>query len=459
MTCIFDLDKAERANALSPYLKSLPSREDLTAAMQDKFMPEAIEKLWAEIQAKGWDKTAADWEIARRQANAEWRAITGETFGEQKAVAWRPVGLDPMMTDTVDQLQEQIATAKATVENSVAALAIDDAEKRRLQELAGDYNNRAAALTKAKGLLESALREKSAAIQARSALPVTTIASHALVCPHCQGKTVLRDLPGHTPALEKYEEIDESVLKARRLAIAEADGLIANKSDAASQIERQVTLSTQALAESRGANDRLSAPAPVAGQPISAEVIVAARDALAAAEKNLVLRQKMDSAAAAFLKWRSADARLALLVPDGLRSKTLGQVIDVFNSGVLAPLCEVASWPTIALTQELTVTVGGRPRTLVSTGMQWRAQIILQAAMASLDGSTMLVIDNLPDLDANARNGLFCILQHIKLPALICMANISEVAALDMAKHNLGGTWHIKDGKTVPFGMLAEAAE
>lgn len=456
---ILDITPAERATALAPYLKSLPSKEDLIGAMQDKFTQDAIDRLWDELQAKGWDKTASDWEIARRQANAEWRNVTSETFGEQKAAAWRPAGLNPTLAgSTVAQLQAAVTAAKAAVETAVASSALADAERHRLQELADDYVNRADALAKAGMAVSAAQAAKTSAIQSRAALPVTTVAHMALVCPHCGEKTVLRDLPGQSATLEKYEEIDESVLKARRMAIADADGRVNNTTSALSEAETKRALAQNALDEAKEARDRLlSAPNAQDGQmPASTDDIAAAREKLTTSENNLVLRQKMDAAAAAFQKWRGADARLTILEPAGLRAATLSRVIDVFNTGVLAPLCEIASWPAVTLSQELTGRIGGRAYSLVSVGMQWRTRLVLQAAQASLDSSTMMIIDNLPDLDANARNGLFCILQHLKLPALICMANISEVAALDLAKHHLGGSWHIIDGKTEPFGVLAE---
>ncbi len=455
LSCIFDLDKADRANALSPYLKSLPSKADLTLAMQDKFMPEAIDNLWAEIEAKGWDNTAAAWETARRDAGRDWRQITGENFGSDRAANWTPPGADKIaLASSVEDLTKKVADAKAALESALSASAVDDAELTRLRGIASELDARVTAVSEAILVLEKAQTAKTEAIKVRQALPVTTVATHVMECPSCAAKLVVRD--GQT--LELYETIDDALLKARRLAIASADGDLSNKTAAQTNAETAVRAANAARDEAMQARDKIAASAK-GGKTGSPALLATAREVLAALETILAQKKQMDAANTAYIRWQSANLKLALLVPEGLRAVTLGKVIDVFNSGVLAPLCEVASWPAIALTQELTATVGGRPRTLVSTGMQWRAQIVLQAAMASLDGSTMLVIDNLPDLDANARNGLFCILQHIKLPALICMANISEVAALDMAKHNLGGTWHIKDGKTVPFGVLAEAAE
>lgn len=447
----------DRANALAPYLKSLPNKDDLQAAMQDKFTQKSIDALWDEIEAKGWDNTAAAWETARRDAGRDWRQITGENFGSERAANWAPQGFDRMSASlSIEDLTKRVTEAKAAVDSALSASAVDDAELARLRSIAGELDARITAVSEAILALDAAKTARDDAVKIRQTLPVTTVASHTMECPQCQAKLVMRD--GQTQTLEIYEPIDDSILKARRLAIAEADGDVANKTSAHNNTVAALRAAEAAREEAIHARDKLAASAAkkTVGSP---GFLAAARETLAAREKDVALRQKVAEADAAFTRWQAANLKLALLVPEGLRAVTLGKVIDVFNSGVLAPLCEAAQWPAVRFTPELSVEVGGRPYRLVSAGMQWRARFVIQAAQATLDGSTMLIIDNLPDLDSNARNGLFRVLQYIERPALICMARIDEVAIRDLAQYDLGGTFLIKDGETGPFSLLAAAAQ
>jgi hypothetical protein len=452
LASIPEMKQVERANALAPYLKSLPDKPDLQKAMEEKFTQQSIDNLWEEIKAKGWDNAAATWEIARRDAGRDWRRITGENFGSDRAANWVPPGIDPMsLAFSVEDLRKQVSEARAAVDGALALSAIDDAELSRLRASAGELDARITAVSEAILAVDTARSAKEDAIKIRQALPVTTVAAHALVCPHCQGKVVLRE--GSPAALEAYQDIDEGMLKARRLAIADADGDVANKTAAHTDAAAALRVAETAREDAIHARDKLAASADKkSGSPT---LLATARETLAARERDLALLTQRDDANAAFIRWMSANLKLALLVPEGLRAVTLGKVIDIFNKGVLAPLCEVAQWPPISFTTDLSISVDNRLYPLVSAGMKWRARFILQAAQATLDGSTMLIIDDLPDLDSNARNGLFLVLQHIERPALICMARIDEVAIRDLAEYELGGTWIIQEAETRPFGQVS----
>lgn len=451
------LDRKDRPAALEAYLKSSPSKDDLKRAME-QFRPEAVEALWAEIEAKGWDDTAAAWETRRRDAGRDWERVTGERFGSDKAQNWQPADLaDLTMAFSIEDLEGQVAEAKAAVEAAVAMTAIDEAELARMREAAGELGTRQEAVAAAEAAAAKARTEATAAIQARAALPASGLAETPLECPCCHEKLILKNQGfAQRATLEKYEPVDDAILKRRRGELDQAERKLSAANSVVQTQTAALAKAKEALAESQAARDKIAAAGEKkAGAP---GLLAQARDALALRESELGLRRKMAEAEGLHRHWVAANLKVQILAPKGLRAQKLGEAVAGFNQAILMPLCEVAGWGAVNLTEDLGIRLGERPYPLLSEGEKWRVRVTLQVAQAGLDGSAMLVIDNLVDLDTAARNGLFRLLQHAGLPALVCSAEIRGVPVPDLAKAGIGGTYKIEDGKTVPFGVLAEAA-
>src|SRR5690606_13413853 len=92
------------------------------------------------------------------------------------------------------------------------------------------------------------------------------------------------------------------------------------------------------------------------------------------------------------------DALVTILSPDGLRRRKLAAGLDAFNSG-LAKLCEAAGWPAVRFDENLEAHYGTRPLWAASASGQWRARVVIQVAMALLDNSPAVVIDEADILD------------------------------------------------------------
>lgn len=439
------MNTKERAAALERYLKSLPTKEDLTAAMQPGvlFAESAIDSLWEEIQTKGWDNTAGTYDQVRRDASREWSRITSETFGSDKSAVWKPAYLD--VDVAVDELEMRVKEAEEQVDRAIAKHALGEAELSALRELAEDLDNRTSHFEDIDKQLTAAREEAQTALKERQALPQAPVASAVLACPCCGEKLSHRQIDNKI-VLEKYDEPNDGELRKRRMAIAGADGAVSRTTAVVHTLEAKLTTASAAVKAATDARDKLAlTEGKSEGSP---ELLAAARVALDTHKTMLRLRKQYDDASAAYRRWKSADLKLKLTQPDGLRAVKLGQSIHAFNDHVLAPLCTVAGWPMTTINEDLTVNVGDWPYGLRSEGIKWRARIILQAAMAQLDGSSMLVIDNMPDIDTAARNGLFRLLQHLTMPALVCAAEIKGVPVINLGKIGLGSTWLIKDGCT-----------
>ena len=405
----------ERARVLSEYLKAEPVIEDLAAALTETATGEhsshgfadqaTVTALWELIRAKGWDGAHQ----ARREAGAElkgrWRQITGPAYGPRLAASWRPDLADEELSE--DQLMAAVDEAIANRERAISA--VTDSERTAASE-------KSAAIE----------RDLNAARDRRAALP-TGEQPTPTPCPHCGGALVMRRVSQAEVRLEAAgARLTDDELRANRRAIAELDGQIEN----------------------------------LLGQRIAAhrERIAAESSAVTRAENRLAQFRKKRDADEIHRRIAGNDQILDLLAPDGLRGRKLAQVLDAFNRGPLAELAEAAGWRSVALDPVMALTYGGRPYALLSTSEQYRVRVVLQVAMAQLDGSPVVVIDAADVLDAPTRAGLVHMIRASHLHALVCMT-LSRVDQLpDLAEAGFGASYWIEAGRAEPMANGGRAA-
>jgi hypothetical protein len=450
------MDPKQRGAALQPYLKADPTLDDLKIELEEGvvFSSESIAALWTEIQEVGWDKVASNSEAARRDAGRDWAKVTGVNFGSDKAKSWRPDGWTDVLEDVEKtELEHNVAAAGKTLEKAIAAAAVDGAELERLKTLAGTAEAAEAAVASALAASTQAVNAERTAKAEREALPDPTTGS-GIPCPCC-GEPLAINRSGTQITLSKFTALGEKELTSRRRAIAEADGKLSRLAAERGAAERNHRAAQESHTAALAATSSLAA---AEGKTGSADAMAGARAALAGAQNAVRLKGLVDSATDYYRRWRRADLILSVTTPQGLRAKKLGQAVDSFNSAILAPLCETADWAPVNLTAELVTRYGERPYALVSEGERWRTRVILQIAFAKIDGSSMVIVDNLPDLDSAALNGLLWTLKTEQMPALVCAASRKGVAAPDLAAAGYGNTWQIENARTKPLHEAKEAA-
>jgi len=174
-------------------------------------------------------------------------------------------------------------------------------------------------------------------------------------------------------------------------------------------------IAVQASMDARARLAALPAPSAAGGDT------EAAKQALSRAETRLQSFRQKRQADDIHSKVVGNELILDLLAGDGLRARKLTRVLELFNTGQLRPLCDAARWRAVTIEPNMTVAYGGRPYPLLSSSEQYRVRIILQLAMAALDGSEMVVIDAADILDAQTRAGLFDLLYSTDIPALVLL--------------------------------------
>ena len=448
----------ERAAALAPYMKADPNLHDLKDALRDEFDDETIGKCWAVIQRDGWDATLSGIEDKRARARASWEQIAGEAFGSAKAKVWRPEGWseDLFGGTSIEFLTERRDEAQAAVDKAVGSAAVEVSDLDKLRELAGEADKRRLALDEAKNAVEALQREKEQVDGQLAAAP-TPANFKPLECPHCGGKIRMKSIPNRQDGvtLEKAVAVDEGENQKRRMLIAELEGKQSNVLGRIGAARRTLTLAEEGYAEATTAQAKIAAAE--GRDETAASAAEDARATLRTAETDLVRFQRKQDADAAFARWEANDKFAAVLSagPQGLRAKKLSEATLVFNSQILLPLCTAAGWGKVEITEDFRVTLAGRVFPLLSDSDQMRVRIILQVAMAKIDGSSMVVIDRAEALDAANKKKLMGLLIDCGVPALVCMVVPSPAAVPDLKKAGFGETVWIDSGEAKPLAAVA----
>lgn len=459
LVSIADLPPAERVKLLSEFLHAGPTRDDLRMAIADH--PELDTKnttdvIWELVESQGWDAAVVRRRDMGAQLKGSWRTTTGgQSYGSRIAASWRQELADERRNES--ELIAQVDKARSALEVAIAAAATSGVERKNLQEQADAAEDRLLAQREATAAVGAAEQMLAVAVRRRDALPPATD-DRASPCPACGVLLLVR--PGdHLLANPVFQEapagLAETELKARRIAIAEADGRVAHERDAVHAAQRKRAEAEAALKASQSAQHELDALPPPGDAAIDVDE---ARHDLAARQEYLDAVRTKRKADAIAAQIAQNEIVIDIISPDGLRARKLSRVVEAFNKGVLAPLCDAAGWRAVEINDGFDLTYGGRQYALLSTSEQFRVRATLQVAIAQNDGSAMVIIDAADVLDGPGRGDLVEMLHKAQIPAVVCMTFSKREQAPDLAAARRGRSYWIESGVAAPLSMQAQAA-
>ena len=442
----------DRLRILAEYLHADPTREDLSAALDEAGLdPERVlASIWPLIEQSGWDGAVT----ARRDRGAEikgqWRQCTGANYGSRVAASWRP---DLGELDEQD-LVTDLHNAQRERDRAMSAQAVSADEHRRLEDEAELYQARQDALGRALSRIDEYTAVFQKAQQARAALPPAG-KPDTFPCPHCRELVVINKVSLVETRYEKPDAaaLDSAELGKRRMAIAEADGKLSHANADLQEARRQATLAEQAVSDSEHARER------IANWPRAVEAgtdIATAEAQLQRAEKRLAEYRSKVEADRLHRLVEGNEIVISMLAADGLRAKKLARVIDVFNAQV-GNLCHAAGWQGVRIDDAGNIGYGDRPYNLLSTSEQYRVRAVLAVAMAQIDGSNLVVLDGADILDAPSRGQLFALLAEVEIPALVTMTVARREQLPDLAAAELGASFWLAGGVLEPLGERVAA--
>lgn len=430
-----DMPPRQREACLVAYLKTLPTGDELKKACMDAGLSEKVAAtVVQQVADTDWDSAAAQAQRKGAEFKGRWQEVTSENWGSDKGAQWYPKDWETDLQGSSEQeLRQALADEEAYRDGVVATVAVDDAERARLEGLAATETTLRAALEASELAHAKAVQAKQAATEAYRALPAPSAEQVTHPCPHCQKPLVVES---GKPVAPKAVDRDENERRAtaRRMAVAEGQKLAAVEQEALKALSAAQAAHTAAAAAKMKVAD---SPAPTAP----------GGDINEANERVRRAKSRLDAFAAkarADQHHRSITMNAAvqkLLKPEGLRRTKARNSLRGFNEE-LTLYTNTARWGFVQVTDDFTFTYEGRPWPLLSASEQYRVRVTLQVALAARDrdgkGSGLLVIDWADILDKAGRNGLLRLAASACAPVLICMTLPSKEETPNLQK--LGGS-------------------
>lgn len=376
----------------------------------------------------GFAAAADDAKQQATQAKANWRAITAEAYGPQKAETWQAeqpafdanaLGLAMELLAAADERigisQQQLGALNAAkqlrtdAEQTLAGLRGRCAEMgRRREKLALDE----AELAKWQAELDDAIAKAGTA-------PRVGLVHDLARALHYVLSVYSGELYEHAGALQAYElvhgplskdGVGDAEARDRIPKLTQTRDLMAS---AVRNSMRDLKASEEAAAQAKALEEQLSAPFNDAALAAERGALEFATQKRAEAIRDLdALRAKKTAAEGA--SKRTVDAKAAhqdvqawekiadALGPTGIPAQILGEALGPVNAR-LAQSAVDAEWPPVLIAPSMDITAGGRPYHLLSESEAWRCDAMIAEAIAYIGGLRLVVLDRFDVLDLQGR--------------------------------------------------------
>ena len=432
---LVQMKPVDRMRELTEILKAEPTKEQFVAALQKAGFPETFDfnRVWTVIDQYGWEQAYQRAKESGAKLKGGWETITGEHYGSQKAATWTPEG----MTDgTAEQLQSAFEAANKAHQDAISSQAVSTANqdaKKKAQEAIPALQEEHKKLTnQVKPLLEKLEIAKNG-LKELPKRPGDSIQT----CPWCSHPVAL-DAKGFITKAKVLTRAAQDQLNARRRAATET---IDRLSKEVTELNGKIARIIQTIAIHEDTIKR-----PDAGGAATVD-ITATQQAL----------DKARFALTAFTAKREADAKHVLvgqnaiiqeqLKPEGLRRTVMLERLGLLNHNMMA-ICNAASWKTVAIEEDMSITYGARPLPFCSDSEQFFSRLALQLAMAAHSKERMVIVDGVDIvLNRPQRNGIFKALIGSGLQALVCMSFEDREKMPDMSKVPGGRGYWVSGGK------------
>ncbi len=420
--------------------------------LADKGFDDARVALVMPLLRAGFDAACKEAQNRARDAKSAWKTVTGgETWGKDKAVGWRPAALPegaakaPTLLENARAKLKEADAALATAQQALgaarsAAQAREEQEQQRaqLEERAGRIERIRTKLAKDEAELadwQAKVADAKAAAggvkKVRAVLEDAVLRGLAEVAAEFLG---IAEASTGIVATDSGEilEWDQALLNRAKAHVTEyrAQSSTAPAEDAQAAAKLAEYEKARDLMQSAVANGRRDlAAAEAAEASLKALDAAAAGDAPNFDELREDVQQKIEARDA----WRAdvekyqamaeqaarqekvvADAArhhadvLAwleiadALSPDGIPGEMLKEALGPINKRLMRS-AGVAQWPSVTIHDDMRVTYGLRPYSLISESEKWRADAMIAEAVSYLSGLRLLVLDRFDVLDLAGR--------------------------------------------------------
>ncbi len=459
---VLDMKETDKAAALQQYLKTLPTAQDLAAALKRfKIDADTMKSVWQRIDDKGWDAALNHYKEQGAALKGQWKQATGHpgNYGSDIASKWLPKGWEQDLEGvSLETLVDETAREKEMLESLLKYEAVNEKEISDLQEVYLGLDQAQKDHAEHVKLLATRKQEVVDADKALGSLRRPEKEQTTVPCPHCDKPLVIANGKVEKP---RVKALDADEIAKMQAALDAATETLSKARQAVNWEQSAIAESQQRMKAAEAADVKLKEIAAREKEAPTGDQVERQRKAV----------ERAESRHQAAVKKRSADAIndsivrnqfvIDVLKPEGLRAEKLTNALKEFNEKTLQPLCEAArygdmKWGDVEIQNDLKIVFANRAKRL-SKSEKFRLRVTLQVAFALIDDSDMLVIDEADILDANGRSGLISMLQIYQIPALVAMTVSKDDEVPNLAEHGLGTTYIFNDGHVVQEVKLAEA--
>ena len=394
----------------------------------------AVEEVVAMLRSRSWDDCMAVFSHKAKESKRNWSTISGEPYGTRKADRWTPRGWRSDLDNlTHAEARTKLEEAREALRMVQVGQAVAEADVARGQRAAAEipniekdldiakerYNGTKAqhdtvsqefANLKAEGLsLRQKLEQHDRQQPIREDTTPCPACGEALVVGMNRSLTRARDESAFNAQLrawqmgrEKLErDLNERRVIARDMRMTKVDPVATTLEKQRTEMQGVLSRMSTATREARMSDGHVVTEED---QRLAAEAEQRVEDAKEAVDlivaKTKAHQEHMNAVNYAAIAFA--------LGPKGIRSRAMKSKMDELDSA-LREIEQVALWPRVTLDSTYAVSIAGRVGVVNSASDKWRANYMLQSAIAFVLGEQRVLADGADILDADGR------LQFIRL--------------------------------------------
>lgn len=351
-----------------------------------------------------------------KEARANWKATTGEAYGDKKAEGWKTptLGIDAAACERIK------GNAEAELSRIDAELEEANQKLGAMQALLNGANQRAGEITRLRELAEKEgrIREKldhdrhqveewqTKIEETRKIALGSRPGAVACKCPECDAELVFTgdeliaragDMRGDEDAaasLGKYENalsmFKNSVASGERdlvAATAAREQLALMKDDQEPPKQEEIDALKNKVLTLKSER-----------QKVSADIEVINKNTRLASEAEA----KTKKAAEHHADVQAWDKIASALAPDGIPGEMLHAALDPINAR-LYQSAAATGWKSVVINPDMSINYEGRPYGLSSASAKWRANVMIAEAISHVAGIKFLMTDEFDLLDLPSR--------------------------------------------------------
>lgn len=342
------------------------------------------------------------------QARGSWKAITGETYGKQKAEDWEPEAVDEPAQDikqNISELQQKLEQNTKTIHELHQMLGKGKAMAMRLESLKESASKVSRIDIKHQSDKE-ALEQVNAKV---NRLRAADLSQSAMPCPCCNNMIVEKD--------GQFVEASKLASNITENELGQLPALL----DSQAMLERTIRNNERDMDIALNAQKEIDELLKENGGDITENALQGFQSDIGALEQeNSELRssinqyEQQEATYEASLKTADEAAKYheevtkwvhiaEQLAPDGIPANILSQAMKPLQTLISNINSLVLNWPAVSINQEMELMADSRLYGLLSESEQWRVQTVITLALAQLSGINLVVLDRIDVLDPGSR--------------------------------------------------------